>query len=179
MPIENTRKLTSIDQGQDNTLYTIVHLEVIPSREEIQKFKTHPEREVEERNLYQITSTVTNFPLNSHTAAEDVLVNGIEKKLDKILQRQDGILTKPIDEKQLEKIIQCQDGIMTNLINEMELKKFLQRQDETLVMSIDEKKLEKILQHQNNEVDKMFFFSCVLMVTSVIISIVVAFHVRK
>ncbi len=78
---------------------------MVPSTDEIKRFKTRPKREEEERNLYQIISTGTDISLISLKATEDVLANIMGKKLDKILRRQDGILTKTIDEKQLEKIL--------------------------------------------------------------------------
>ena len=193
----NSRKLATI-AGGDQILVSISDLKIMPSDEDAEKFKTRPERAMEENILYQISST--DSPLDTPNETADLIVRTIKEEREETRKEREE--TRKEREETRKELVETRHE-MENM--EEKLNQILQQTgdrggdnvgaissskyggDPSVEQDLHAKRMEKepdqqakyINESLRSDMDKMFFYSCVLMVTSAAISIAAFFSLRK
>ena len=186
----NSRKLATI-AGGDQILVSISDLKIMPSDEDAEKFKTRPERAMEENILYQISST--DSPLDTPNETADLIVRTIKEEREETRKEREETRKELVEtrhemenmEEKLNQILQQTGDRGGDNVGAISSSKY--GGDPSVEQDLHAKRMEKepdqqakyINESLRSDMDKMFFYSCVLMVTSAAISIAAFFSLRK
>lgn len=178
----NSRNLAAFSGEQ--ILFSISDLEIMPSSEDTEKFKTRPERVEEENVLYQIASM--DSPLDTPKATAEFVVSTIKQEREET--RKELVETRHEMEKMEEKLNQIlQQSVDRGGNNVGAISSSIYAGDPSVEQDLHTKRMEKVSDQQikyineslGSDMDRMFFYSCFLMVTSAAISIATLFSLRR
>lgn len=180
---KNARKLSTIINGEQ-ILFSISDFEVIPSIEDTETFKTQPEREEEENILYQIASV--DSPLDTPRATAAFILSTMKQEREKTRKEREETRheTERMEEKLNQILLQTGDKGGDNV---GAVSSSVSVGDPPAKEDLLAKRIEKVLNQQTKKIseslesdmDKMFFYSCILMVASAALSIATFISLRK
>ncbi len=152
---ENTIRMLG---GNSSLSFKISDVELLPSDEDVEKYQTHPDNKVKESMLYRIASTLEHSleTLDGSILTTDLILD--EMKQERAEMKQERAEMKQERDDMEKKLNRLQKSIDKSSAHEKE----------DMSAAIDEIK----------EIERMFLYSCVVMVGCLGIAVMTCLHLR-